>query len=557
MLGVVVIQVVLKIKLLNHLEKPGEKLFLVLLEIIFGVLKLKHLHLEDGGVAVRQLLQRFKELNLLRLKDGVLALLMVGELALLLLVEQITVLVILGDKIQILVEGTVERVASNVVKKATCQGNVLKEEVEDSNVKEEGILLHRVVVLNVVKKVTCQENVQMLLRRSQVASNAVKRVICHENVLKVEVVVIAMGSNSSKNELALNVEMKITCLENVRMQVEVEILNKNVHASNVEMNLICRENVRQLVEITVEDRVVLEEEHASNVEKMDMFRRIVLRIKVHRNVLIAKVKVICRGNVRMNQRRGKDALTVEMNRISRENAHKNEKKDQIDRIMEIQEEVVVEETIQEIVLGSNNLQNHLGHRVGVLQMPQEIALLVQDGDNLEVMLQEVVLQQEQEEAGAHQLEDRILLHNQEEEVDGVHLQEVRILHHLQEEEVDGVHQPEVRVLHHLQEEEVDGVHLLGIKLKVLVQVLKLGVTLLTTKSLLQVIKMKMDDLEDGDHKLHPHLIILHRVGVNLLQQEKQQQEQVVLNHGGKLIAAVSVVVIIIILVDGQCIRVDR
>jgi len=434
-------------------------------------------------IAVRLLLQRFKELNLLRLMDGVLALLMVGVLALFLLVEQIIVLVILiGVKIQILVEETMEKVASNVVKKATCHGNVLKEEVEDNNVKEEGALLHRGVVLNVVKKVTCQENVQMLLRRSQVASNAVKRVICHENVLKVEVVVIAMGSNSSKNELALNVEIKIICLENVRMQVEEEILNKNVHASNV--------------------------------DKMDMFQRIVLRMKVHRNVLIAKVKVICRGNVRMSQRRGKDALTVEMNRISGENAHKNEKKDQIDRIMEIQEVVVlVEETIQEIVLGSNNLQNRLGRRVGVLQMQQEMALLVQDGDSLEVMLQEVVLQQEQEEAGAHQLEDKVLYHNWEEEVDGVHLQEVRMLHHLQEEEVDGVHQPEVRMLHHLQEEEVDGVHLLGIKLKVLVQVLKLGVALPTTKSLLQMIKMKIDDLEVGDHKLHPHLIILHRVGL--------------------------------------------
>jgi len=335
MLGVEM--VVLKIQLLNHLEKPGEKLFLVLLGIIFGVLKPNHLRqeMEVGVVAVRLLLQLFQELNLL-LMDGVLVLLMVGVQALLLLVDQIIVLVILGDKIQILMEVTVERVASNVVKKDTCHGNALKE-VEDNNEKEEGILLllHQVVVLNVVKRVICQENVQMRLRRSQAVSNAVRKVICLENVLKVEVVEIVMDS-SNKNELALNVEMKITCLENAQMQVEVEveIINKNVHASNVEMNLICQENVQQLVEITVEEGIVdLEEEHASNVEKTVMFLRIVLRIKVHRNVLIAKVKAICQGNVRMSRKRGKDALTVEMNLISRGNAHKNEKKDLIDRIM--------------------------------------------------------------------------------------------------------------------------------------------------------------------------------------------------------------------------------
>jgi len=136
-----------------------------------------------------------------------------------------------------------------------------------------------------------------------------------------------------------------------------------------------------------------------------------------------------------------------------------------------------------------------------------MVLLVQDGDNLEVILQEVVLQQEEED-GAHQQEDRV--------------------HHLQEE--DGVHQ--------------------GIKLKVLVQVLKLGVALLTTKSLLlQEKKMEMDDLEVGDHKLHRHLIILRQVGVNLLHhQEKQQQEQVLLNLGDNLITVV--VIILIIQVDG-------
>jgi hypothetical protein len=443
--------------------------------------------MEVGEVVVLILLQVSKELNPLQ-RDGELAQLMVGVLVLL-LVDQIIVLVILGGKTLILMEATVERVALNVVRKDTCHVNALKE-VEDNKEKEEGtLLLLLVVALNVVKRVICQENVRMLPKRNLVVLNAVKKAICLENVQKEETMVIVMGS--SKNELALNAEMKVICLGNAQMQGEVVILNKNVPVSNVVMNLICQENVQKLVEMG-EDMENLEEVHALNVEKKAMFRRIALRIRVHRNALTAKVKVICQGNVRMSPKRGKDALTVEMNLISRKIAHKNEKKDQIDRIMEIQEE----EITQEIVLGSKNLQNPLDLPDGVLQMQQGMVLLVQDGDSLEIMLKEVVLQQEED--GVHQQEDRVHHHNQE-EGDGVHLLENRVNHHNQEEE-DGVHQE--------------------IKLIVLHLVLLAGEAQATIKSLLQEKKTKMQDPEVGGHKHHQHPIILLQVGVNLHHQEK-------------------------------------